>query len=436
MADVQAFRAFRYDLGRVGRLGDVIAPPYDVIDSALQQALYDRSPYNVIRLILNKENAADTENDNRYTRAARTLKAWLLDNILVQDSARALYVYHQEFEVEGRRYTRKGFMARVRLEKFGTGRIYPHEETLAGPKADRLKLFRATALNLSQVFGLFPDADGLVQAKLDAAVGRALPLEATDHLGVVSKLWPVTDQHVVSAVTGLMGPKPIFIADGHHRYETALKYLEEKQQTGEVKSPDAAANYVLMMLVSMQDPGLVILPTHRLISGVGDLAADSLKRLLGPHFQVETVGAGPAAAQEAWERIEADASQQLLGFGTVLDGTWQIARFQSTDVMAQLAADHSDSWRGLAVAVLHRLVLDKLMAEAGMGQPKCTYVHLLREVTDAMAGKHCQLAVLVPPATIGHVEHIAGNLEKMPPKSTYFYPKLLSGLVFHSLKGN
>src|SRR5262245_47922668 len=146
MADVQAFRAFRYDLGRVGNLSDVIAPPYDVIDSGLQQALYDRSPHNVIRLILNKETPADSEHDNRYTRSAQTLKAWTQDNILVQDSARGLYVYHQDFEVEGRRYTRKGFMARVRLEKFGTGRIYPHEETLSGPKADRLKLFRATAM--------------------------------------------------------------------------------------------------------------------------------------------------------------------------------------------------------------------------------------------------------------------------------------------------
>src|SRR5438552_2336665 len=192
MADVQAFRAFRYDLGKAGTLGDLIAPPYDVIDAGLQQALYQRSPYNVVRLILNKESPSDTENDNRYTRTGRTLIEWQQDNIVVQDSARSLYVYHQDFEVEGHRFTRKGFMARVRLEKFGQGRIYPHEETLAGPKADRLKLFRATAMNLSQVFGLFPDPEGIVQAKLDAAVGRALTLQANDHLGVVSNPSAVT----------------------------------------------------------------------------------------------------------------------------------------------------------------------------------------------------------------------------------------------------
>src|SRR5438105_10411895 len=154
MAEIRAFRAYRYDLGRVGTLSDVVAPPYDVIDPALQQSLYDRSPYNVIRLILNKETPADTEADNRYTRAARCLRDWQQEGVLLQDSARGLYVYHQEFEVEGRRHTRRGFLARVRLEPFGQGRIYPHEETMAGPKEDRLKLFRATAMNLSPVFGL------------------------------------------------------------------------------------------------------------------------------------------------------------------------------------------------------------------------------------------------------------------------------------------
>src|ERR1019366_1819575 len=460
MAEVQAFRGFRYDLARVGKLSDVIAPPYDVIDPALQQTLYDRSPYNVVRLILNKETPSDTENDNHYTRAAQALRDWTRDSILAQDSARSLYVYEQEFEVEGKRYTRKGFMARVRLEKFGEGRIYPHEETLAGPKADRLKLFHATNMNLSQIFGLYPDGDGEVQVKLDAAVARSLPIQATDHLGVVSKLWPISDQHVTSAVATILGPKPVFIADGHHRYETALRYLDDQQQAGEVTSPEAPANFVLMMLVSMHDPGLVILPTHRLVSfprverreargesqrepacvpfGSGPSTLDSrlLRSILGPHFEMETVGTGPDAARETWESIEADGSQELLGFGTVADGVWQTGRFVSPPLMAELASEHSPAWQGLAVSVLQRVVLDKMLPEAGMKDPKIKYVHLLKEVTDSVAAKDCQLAVLVPPATMGHVEEIAGNLEKMPPKSTYFYPKLLSGLVFHSLKAN
>jgi uncharacterized protein (DUF1015 family) len=434
MADIRAFRAFRYDLGRTGSLSDVVAPPYDVIDPSLQQALYARSPYNVVRLDLNREEPTDNDTNNRYTRAAACLRDWQQTGVLTQDSARSLYVYHQEFEAEGRHYTRRGFMARVCLERFGEGRIYPHEETMSGPKEDRLKLTRATAMNLSQVFGLYPDESGDVQDLLDAAVGRSLPVQATDHLGVVSRLWPVTDQQVVSAVTGLMGPKPVFIADGHHRYETALKYLDERRAAGEARDAEAAPNFVLMMLVSMSDPGLVILPTHRLVSGLAGLSADRLRELLGAHFRLETIGRGEQGARDAWELIQANGSQDVLGLGTPSDDTWQLAHLQTPQAMAELAAGHSPAWRRLAVSVLHVLVLGHLLP-AGLGaQPRCRYVHLLGEVLEDTAAKRSELAVLVPPATMRHVEEIAGNLEKMPPKSTYFYPKLLSGLVFNSLK--
>jgi uncharacterized protein (DUF1015 family) len=436
MADVRAFRAFRYDLGHVGSLSDVIAPPYDVIDPALQDALYARSPYNVIRLILNKEAPADTERDNRYTRAANFLRDWQGKHVLVQDSARSLYVYHQEYETEGQRFVRRGFLARVHLEKLGEGRVYAHEETLPGPKADRLKLFHATGMNLSPVFGLFPDSQNEVQDLLDRAVGRALPLEATDHLGVVSRLWPVSDQHVVSQVTGLMGPKPVFIADGHHRYETGLRYLEDLSSAGEALGADAPAASILMMLVGMSDPGLLILPTHRLVSGIPDLTAPKLAELLAPHFSVEPAGVGEQGAHDAWERIQLEGKQGILGFGTTADGVWHLARFRDPGKMSELAAPHSPAWRGLGVSILHVLVLDHLVPQRLGVKPICRYVHLLQEVTEAVAAWQCRLAVLVPPATMAHVENIAGNLEKMPPKSTYFYPKLLSGLVFNSLRVN
>ncbi len=432
MADIRAFRGFRYDLGRAGSLSELVAPPYDVVDAALQQALYDRSPYNAIRLELTKEQPADTDTENRYNRAARDLKAWVADDILRQDSLRHLYVCEQEFTVEGKTHKRRGFIARVRLEPFGTGRIFPHEETLSGPKADRLKLFQATSMNLSPVFGLYPDDENEVFAKIESLIYRMPPLEATDHLGVVSRLWPIADEHIIGSAIGLMGPKPVFIADGHHRYETSLRYLEERKAAGEVTGDDAAANFTMMMLVSMSDPGLIILPTHRLVSGLPDLTATKLQRALEPHFQIERMGHGEAGAKEAWEQIEMDGSQHLLGFHTNEDDAWMTARFQAPEMMQQLAADHSDDWRELAVSVLHVLVLNKLLGGVG----KCRYVHLLSEVNDAVKAKECQLAALVPPATMGHVERIAGNREKMPPKSTYFYPKLLTGLVFNSLKVN
>jgi uncharacterized protein (DUF1015 family) len=433
MADIQAFRAFRYDLGRVGGLSDVIAPPYDVIDPALQKALYERSPYNVVRLILNKEQPTDTPTDNRYTRAAQCLRDWQADGILTQDSARSLYVCHQEYEVDGQKHVRRGFFARVRLEPFGEGRIYAHEDTMSGPKADRLKLFHATGMNLSAIFGLYPDSDGTVQSRLDDAVRRVPPLEAVDHLGVGTRLWPVTDQHVVSAVSGFMAPKPVFIADGHHRYETGLRYQEERRAAGDAQNPNSPTNFILMMCVCMSDPGLLILPTHRLISGYPGLTSDQLRTALAEHFDLKTIGQGEQSAVDTWDTIQADGSQELLGFGTVADGVWQTARFRSPTLMTELAADHSSAWRGLGVSILQVAVLGRLLSAS---KPECRYVHTLREVTEGAAARRCDLAALVQPATMAHVEEIAGNLEKMPPKSTYFYPKLLSGLVFNSLKTN
>jgi uncharacterized protein (DUF1015 family) len=436
MSDIRAFRAVRYDLGRVGPLSAVVAPPYDVIDGALQQALYDRSPYNVIRLELNKEEPGDTEQHNRYSRAAGFLRDWQREGVLARDTAQSLYVLHQEYQVEGQTYVRRGFFARARLEPFGAGHVFPHEETMAGPKADRLSLLRATGMNLSPVFSLYPDPDQAVQEALDAAVRRSLPLEATDHLGVVSRLWPVTDQHVISTVTGLMGPKPLFIADGHHRYETGLRYLEERRALGDVPNDEAAPNFILMALVGMSDPGLLILPTHRLLSGLPDLTGERLSQVLGKHFTLEKVGQGPGAARSAWELIEADGGQDVLGFGTVADGGWHLARLRDPAAMDRLAPDHSPAWRGLAVSILHVLALDHLLGPALNAKPSCRYVHLAGEVEEAVRRRECQLAVLVPAATMDHVEEIAGGREKMPAKSTYFYPKLLSGLVFNSARSS
>jgi uncharacterized protein (DUF1015 family) len=432
MADIRAFRGFRYDLGHVGALSAVVAPPYDVIDPALQQKLYDASEYNAIRLELTRAEPGDDDANNKYTRAANALREWLAAGALRQDTARALYVYEQEYSVEGQTFTRRGFMARVRLEPFGQGKIFPHEQTMSGPKEDRLKLYRATGFNLSPVFGLYPDA-GEVFAHLEPFVRSAPPLVAKDHLGVTNRLWVVTDTAAVTKVIGSMGPKPVFIADGHHRYETGLKYLEERRAAGEVPDDEAAPNFCLMMLVGMSDPGLLILPTHRLVSGLADdVTRPQLEAALATHFDVvERTGAD---AQAAWEHVQMDGSQTAFGFGTVADGQWVVAKLRDPGVMAELAPDHSDEWRGLGVSVLHKLVLDRLLREKVGGTPICKYVHLLGEATDAVAKKECQLACLVPPATMGHVERIAGHGEKMPAKSTYFYPKLLTGLVFNSLK--
>jgi len=432
MADIRGFRGFRYDLGHVGTLSDVIAPPYDVIDSALQQKLYDASPYNAIRLELTRDEPGDDEQNNKYSRAGNTLREWVAANVIRQDTARGLYVYEQEYTVEGRTFARRGFMARVRLEPFGKGKVYPHEQTMSGPKEDRLKLYQATGFNLSPVFSLYPDS-GDVFAHLEPFIRSAPPLVAKDHLGVTNRLWTVTDSAAVSKVIGAMGPKPVYIADGHHRYETGLKYLEERREAGEVPDDEAAPNFCLMMLVGMSDPGLIILPTHRLVSGLGvDITAPNLEAALAIHFNiVERTGTN---AKAAWEHVQMDGAQSVFAFGTAADGQWLVAKLRNPGAMTALAPDHSNEWRGLGVSVLHKLVLDRLLREKIGGTPLCKYVHLLNEATDATAKKECQLACLVPPVTMAHVERISGHGEKMPPKSTYFYPKLLTGLVFNSLK--
>jgi uncharacterized protein (DUF1015 family) len=270
-----------------------------------------------------------------------------------------------------------------------------------------------------------------VSRQLDPFTLKGPPLVAKDHLGVTNRLWVVTDSHTLSVVTGLMGPRPVFIADGHHRYETGLKYLEEQKAAGEVRDDEAPANFCLMLLVGMSDPGLVILPTHRLAGGLPAVDTAQVEDAIGGHFDV--VGRFPDAAV-CWEHVETDGSQDLFGFGTVADGKWFAAKFRDPAVMARLAPDHSPDWQGLGVSILHTLVLDRLVKEKLGGTPTLKFVHLVREVTDAVAAGGCQLAVLVPPATMGHVERIAGNREKMPPKSTYFYPKTLTGMVFNSLK--
>jgi len=429
MAEVQPFQAWRYDVGQVGDLTDVVAPPYDVIDEKFQEDLYKKHPCNCVRLILNRDEPDDSGVEDRYARAQKFLKQWQQEGVLIQEHENALYVYHQEFEWEGTTYCRKGFLGRLRLEELGEGKVFPHEQTMPGPKKDRLALLNACQTNLSPIFGLYPDEENNVMAPLDQAILTLTPLVATDHLGVVHKMWPVTDEAVISQVQAAIAEKPIFIADGHHRYETACNYRREREAAGEL-TDSSAANYVLMTFVGMEDPGLAILPTHRLISGLPELSSDDVRSALGNHFSIEEA----ASAEAAWEALEMDGAQELFGIGTPADGKWLLARATDTSPMNDLAPDQSDDWRGLGVSLLHRMIVDHLIVGANEGsKPKFKFVHLMDEVTEAMTAKSCQLAVLVNPAGMGHVQSISAELERMPPKSTFFYPKLLSGLVFNPL---
>jgi uncharacterized protein (DUF1015 family) len=450
MPDIQAFRGIRYDLGHVGSLSNVVAPPYDVIDADLQRALYEKHPANVVRLILNRDEPGDDEQSNRYTRAARLMRSWLREGVLFHEAQPAIYVYHQIFTEAGRTYTRRGFMCRVRLEPFGQGEIYPHEETHGGPKADRLKLWQACRANLSPIFGLYPDAENDVQSLLEQSIGGVVPLEATDHLSVVHRLWPVADVMRITDVIGAMGERPIYIADGHHRYETALALRNEiaAPHGGDLPSSHPA-NFVLMTCVSMSDPGMIVLPTHRLFRGLPPITSGDLINRLGRSFDAHVVGQSPSDAAIVWAEIESEGAQGCIAFYTAADQKWVRADINDAGMrrMEEVAADHSPDWQGLGVSILHRLVIDTLLDGATLPAPKYVrnideFVRSLKEGDAAGrdatgqtgTGGRFELAALVMPATVEHVRAVSRHGERMPAKSTYFYPKVLSGLVINPVE--
>lgn len=437
MPKIQPFAAYRYNLARVGLLSDVVAPPYDVIDEKMQDELYAKHPNNVVRLILNKQDPAhDNEAENRYTRSAAILKQWKDEEILTKEGHAAIYVYHQIYTVGGREYVRKGFMCRCEAVPFGEGMVFPHEITMSGPKLDRLMLTSACKMNFSQIFGLYPDEGNKTQQILEDAIAKsdAPPLEATDHLGVVNRMWVVTDTVVIAEVVKEMGPKPIFVADGHHRYETACNYRKQIAEMGELDA-EHPANYVLMVCIAMDDPGLIVLPTHRLFSGLPQMDTAELAAKLGDCFTLEPAGDGPDAAFSAWETVEASDRQDMIALYTVKDGKWNIASLTEPgrERMEKIAADHHPEWRDLGVGILHALIVGELIGQKEPKKP--TYVHLVEEVVDELKehpGEY-SLVALVMPATVEHIRSLSMLGERMPAKSTYFYPKLLTGLVFNPL---
>lgn len=429
-------------MAQVGSLSKVIAPPYDVVDGALQKELYANSPYNFIRLELTQAEGGDQDPNAVYQRAATLFRQWVRDGVMQYEPDPAIYVYHQVFDYAGRTYTRRGFMSRVRLVRFGEGNIYPHEQTHAKAKDDRLRLTRACVANMSQIFGLYPDPSNAAQNLLEAHVAGKAALEAVDHLGVTHRMWPVTDHHLIGQVANLIEDAPMFVADGHHRYETACNYRDElAAAAGGVLADDHPAQFVLSMVMSMDDPGLIVLPTHRLFHGVEEIDATELTKRLSVCFDCEPAGKGPEAAKSVWKKIEELDDQGAFGFYTSKDQQWTLvtANAKTDEQMQKFAGDRSDDWRSLGVAMLHGLIVDKLL---GMdGHPKPTYVHLVQEVVDGLHGKlegelDYPLAALVMPASVDDIRRVSLHNERMPAKSTYFYPKLLSGLVVNPLDSN
>ena len=437
MPDVRAFRGIRYDLAHVGSLREVVAPPYDVIDESLQNQLYEQHPCNVVRLILNRIETGDDDQKNRYSRAGKFMKNWLHQGVLMNESDPAVYVYHQEFEYQETSYVRKGVMARVKLEPFGQGTIYPHEQTFPGPKQDRLDLMNACRSNLSQIFSLVSDPDQAGGQAIDRAIEGLTPLEAACDSGVTHRLWPVTNVAVIQTIQAAYAGQPTFVADGHHRYETACLYRDQLARENGGLDPEHPANFVLMMLVGMDDPGMLVLPTHRIFRGLPDYSAEEFCNRLAPAFECEVIQEPAEYGETMWSQIENDDRQGQIGFFLKKSNCWVKAEINDggRSQMDEHLSNHTANWRSLGVAILHHLVINKLLD--GEDLPRAAYLHDAAEVVQSLKSDQSEppfsLAALVMPATIENVKDLSLEGERMPQKSTYFFPKLLSGLVFNPL---
>jgi len=432
--DIRPFRALRFDPSSVGDLGLVVAPPYDVVDPEERRRLVARHPANVVRLDLPAEEVGDAP-DDRYRRAARTLAGWRSDGTLRKDPHPSLYMYEQTYRVPGTdvERTQRGFFARLRLEPYGTeGGVLPHERTLSAPKEDRYKLLRATGVNTSPVVGLYDDAARSVPGLLAEVTARAAGVDLTDGDGVRHRLWAITadgtgrDGEIAGGLMAAAARGPVTIADGHHRYETALRYRDERRMTRSCEE-DPAFDYLLMLFLEATEP-LTVLPTHRLVRGAGQAASGLLERV-GELFDVEPISSADELVADTRARALESGGKGRFGLWTRDGGARLTAR------RAALRPDlppGGDALRHLDVTVLgaalERLVgLDaEAVASGAVG-----YTKSADEAVAAVETGDADAAFLLEPTPVASIEAVARDGDVMPQKSTYFYPKALTGLVIN-----
>lgn len=434
MAEVRPFAGLRYDPAVVGDLASVVCPPYDVIPAEAQREYYQRSPYNAIRLELplSEPNEAPGE---RYRHAGRTFREWLRAGVLKPEARPAIYVYDQEFSLYGRTQRRRGLAVALRLEEWSRGVVLPHEATHAKPKADRLALMRACAANLSPLFALYDDQRGVVAEELGRATQLPPTVELLDEQGDRHALWVISEPALVAAVAAALSEQPLYMADGHHRYETALAYRDEQPQRG--GSGDEAYRFVLTVLSAVEDRGLVILPTHRVVRGVDPMRLATLLQVLERWFTVEPLPDDEALLREALAEVGRDAPAFGICAPALGDARVRLLRLRDAGAAAaHMPQDHSAAWRQLDVSVAHALILEQSLGLVPeMIEDQVVYTRDAAEALRAVREGQGQLALLLNATRVAQVCAVAQARDRMPQKSTYFYPKVLTGLVVHHLAG-
>ena len=425
MADVQPLRALHYDTSVVGDLAAVTAPPYDVIDPEQRAALLARSPFNIVAIDLPQSEAGSDA--DRYATAAKLLESWRLHGALVRDEQPAIWAHTQEYDgPDGRRLTRRGFFCRVRIEDYGPGRVRPHERTHPGPKEDRLRLTRATRTNVSPIFSLYSDPSRAAWSAL-AAVTEGPPWgEVSDGEGTTHRLWRETDADAIAAVQAAASGSELLIADGHHRYETMQAYAQEVGGEGDHR-------YILMCLVALEDPGLTVFPTHRLVGGLDEARTQALAQALERDFEIAEVPV--EQIDPPWQGAHTRTPLQM-GYIDHRDGRALRLTLKDQAIADEALPGRSQAYRQLDTGVLEALLLKDAL---GLSDEDISHLHGLfyaRSTEEALSlvrdGAY-DAAFFMRPTPVDQVSEIAAAGENMPPKLTFFYPKLLTGLLLNPL---
>lgn len=434
MALIRPFKAVYYNKSVVGNLSDVICPPYDIINSQLEEELYQRSKYNFVRIENNRQLPQDSDLDNRYTRSGDKLKQWLEQKVLITSKIPAIYVHDHYFNCQGKKYRRRGLIVRVNIEEWHKNIIRPHEGTLAEAKSDRINLLEAIKANTSSIMTMYEDREKRISSLLESQKTDNMLISTKENDGERHEIWQVNEPNAVNGICDGFADKALYIADGHHRYESALTYKRQMTASSSATRTDAPFNFVMMTLMDFADPGLVILPPHRLLRGLPESNLAGLADKLGSFFDIEYL---PLDMANLWQKVDeflADKSSvKLILFG--LDGQnlslLTLREIAAADKM--IPYFHSELYKRLDVSIVDHVIIEELLGLSSAAEIKISYNYDRQEAVKGVLNQEYQLAFIVSPVKAETIKEIADAGDRMPRKSTYFYPKLPSGLIINRL---
>ncbi len=435
MAEIRPFRGVHYNGSLLRDWSAVICPTYDIIPPQLQQELYLRGEHNFVRLEFGRDLPQDTATDNKYTRSAATLEQWLSQGVLEVDEEPAVYLYDQYFTHQGRQYKRRSIIGRLRVEEWDKMVVRPHEGTTAEPRSDRLNLLGVLQANTSPILALYQDQGKQISSLL-ATQERSQPLlNLKSANGEAHTVWAITEPEVIDQIVSRLDGQPLYIADGHHRYESAQAYRRERRAHSPLPPTSQAFDFVMVALVDFADPGLIILPPHRLVRGISKPTLAGLTAKLEVFFEIEEL---PLNMPGVWQRVDdllAESDEiRLVLFGLASERLFVLKVRDLAAISQMMPYFHSELYRRLDVSIVDHIILENLLALSGDKEDTLlAYSYDRLEAVNSVLGQEYQLAVLLSPVKVEVIKAIADVGDKMPRKSTYFFPKLPAGLIFNRL---